>query len=546
MERDLSSMTATRDSLLIASGAYVETELLSEFGKVPPSFLPVGNKRLLEYQVERFRKFYSRVDLTVPDDFELDEVDEQYLQSAGIRICRTSAGLALGEAILAYLDNWRPQGPIDILYGDTLVANDQLDGTDWVAVGSSDEYYHWHHEAWVDGHEGGTWTGMFSFSDSVLLRERLVNHGDFIAAVTAYGESIGKMERRQVAGWLDFGHVHTYFNSKRAITTQRHFNNLVITDGVVTKSSDDMKKMKAEASWFEHAPAPVRAFLPVLISKNETGQAGYSLEYLALATLNELFVFGRLPQRVWKKIFSACEAYFKAAASIEACEPLPRNFCEYTYHGKTIERLQTFSMQAGISLHATWNFNGTELPCLLAIAEEAAAAVIRSEPRASFIHGDLCFSNILFDFRSGRLKVIDPRGTDAKGRITAFGDFRYEIGKLAHSVIGLYDFIVARRYFLTIEGRTVRFRIPSERTVPLQKMFSETRFRGRTPEEWDCYPVMLLLFLSMLPLHADDAVRQRAMLANALRLYLDWKRKEESLAGKERPVLDPLLQGVSV
>jgi hypothetical protein len=34
---------------------------------------------------------------------------------------------------------------------------------------------------------------------------------------------------------------------------------------------------------------------------------------------------------------------------------------------------------------------------------------------------------------------------------------------------------------------------------------------------------MLLLFLSMLPLHADDSRRQGALLANCLRTYLEWK-----------------------
>lgn len=540
MHRDLNRKPARRESLLIASGAYVETELLSEFGKVPPSFLPVGNKRLLEYQVERFRKHYHRVSLTVPDDFVLDEVDSHYLDSADIRVCRTPPGLPLGDAINAYLTNWEAQGPIDILYGDTLVADEQLAGTNWLAVGSSDEYYHWHHETQTDGHGGGTWTGMFSFSDAALLREKIVAHGDFIKAVTAYGE----MERRLVKGWLDFGHVHTYFDSKRTITTQRHFNHLVIADGIVTKSSDDVRKMRAEASWFENAPAQVRAFLPVFISRDDIGQASYSLEYLALAALNELYVFGRLPERVWKKIFSACETYFKAASSVETGKPLPSDFCEYTYGAKTMERLDAYSSQAGISLHAAWNFNGMETPSLLVIAHEAATALISSAPCASFIHGDLCFSNILFDFRSGRMKMIDPRGTDAKGVITPFGDFRYEIGKLAHSVIGLYDFIVARRYFLSMEDHTVRFRIPAERTNPLQKMFSEFRFRGRTPDEWDCYPVMLLLFLSMLPLHADDPVRQKALLANSLRLYIDWKGRQDAIASEDRLDRMQLEQGV--
>jgi hypothetical protein len=57
--------------------------------------------------------------------------------------------------------------------------------------------------------------------------------------------------------------------------------------------------------------------------------------------------------------------------------------------------------------------------------------------------------------------------------------------------------------------------------------------------------VMLLLFLSMLPLHADNGGRQQALLADSLRLYLDWKRKEDSLISNEYSVMALLLQGVS-
>jgi len=38
---------------LVMSGAYVTQELVAEFGQIPPSFLPVGNRRLYEYQFER-------------------------------------------------------------------------------------------------------------------------------------------------------------------------------------------------------------------------------------------------------------------------------------------------------------------------------------------------------------------------------------------------------------------------------------------------------------------------------------------------------------
>ena len=41
------------------------------------------------------------------------------------------------------------------------------------------------------------------------------------------------------------------------------------------------------------------------------------------------------------------------------------------------------------------------------------------------------------------------------------------------------------------------------------------------------YPIMINLFLSMIPLHSDNNLRQKAMLANALNLYIEFKEKLE-------------------
>jgi hypothetical protein len=511
------------EMLLILSGAYVESELFSEFGKIPPSFLPVGNRRLYCYQIEQVGRFYSDIHLTLPDDFEVGEADINYLKSHRIRLYRTNAGLSLGEAVRAFLGNTETDGRLDILYGDTLITDADFDSTDWLAVGTSDEYYHWYHEMPHDGQPGGTWAGMFSFSDSRLLYRKLSEVGDFITAVKCYGESVPRMERKQVERWLDFGHVHTYFDSKRLITTERRFNHLTIVDGVLTKSSDDSRKMRAEAAWFEDAPSKVKVFLPNLIAKQDKEPVSYSLEYLALATLNELYVFGRLPGRVWKKILSACDTYFRAASLVPVDAPLAKDFVEITYLKKTVDRLKEFSKQSGVDLQSSWTLNGIHTPSLLTMAHEAASATMSQPPVASFIHGDFCFSNIFFDFRSGRLKMVDPRGIDAEGRVTQYGDFRYEIGKLAHSILGLYDFIIARHFSVDVDGNAVSFRVLADMSAPVQDIFLKTKFLGRTPAQWDCYPIMLLLFLSMLPLHVEDPIRQQALMANCLRLYVDWK-----------------------
>ena len=62
------------------------------------------------------------------------------------------------------------------------------------------------------------------------------------------------------------------------------------------------------------------------------------------------------------------------------------------------------------------------------------------------MHGDFCFSNILFDLNNLIIKLIDPRGSF--GVPSIFGDPRYDVAKLRHSAVGLYDFIVSGFFLL--------------------------------------------------------------------------------------------------
>jgi hypothetical protein len=390
---------------------------------------------------------------------------------------------------------------------------------------------------------------MFSFSNAVALRRLLASGLSFIEAIEAYSSSVHALELVNVRGWLDFGHVHTYFASKRHITTQRHFNDIAVEDGVLRKTSGDSRKILAEASWFEKAPASVRAFLPNLIEVRRSEQSFYALEYLPLAALNELYVFGCLPEKVWAKIFRACDTFFTAAGKIVVPPEarLDRQELEALYRGKTLSRLEKFGAESGVSLHETWTFNGDPVPSLIDIAEEASNAVLDSTRHVSaFVHGDFCFSNVLFDFRGGKVKLIDPRGLNSSGGDTIFGDFRYEVAKLAHSVVGLYDFIVAGRCDGKFDGRKIRFELPLQATQGVRDVFMSTPFRGRVPAQWDCYPIMVLLFLSMLPLHADDPKRQAGLMSNALRLYVEWKNDRDTHGRQQQPILQGRLHTAQI
>lgn len=523
--------------LLILSGAYVVSELMAEFGKLPPAFLPVGNRRLYTHQLAQHGRGAQPVTLTVPGGFVLDEGDQRDLARREVRLYRSGAGLSLGAALHDFLADMDVQGQLDVLYGDTLISDPAPGGSDWLAVGHTDTHYNWREEAPRRGQPGGVWSGMFSFSDARLLRRYLRELGDFIAAVDSYGAQIGGLRHHAVARWLDFGHVHTFFDSRRQITTERHFNHLEVHHGVVAKSSGDGAKMRAEAAWFEQAPMPVKPFLAPYMGRIDGPACGYAVEYLHLATLNELFVFGRLPECVWRRIFGACDDYLQRARALPPGPPLAPDYARQTYLDKTLRRLDDYAAQSGCDLDAPWRLNGRAAPSLRAMAGEAAAALMAAPATPSFVHGDLCFSNILFDFRAGSIKLIDPRGTDAEGRPSAYGDRRYEVGKLAHSVLGLYDHIVAGYFELAADGQALRLRLLAERCAPLQRLFLGTSFAGRRPVEWDCYPLMVVLFLSMLPLHADSPLRQQALMANGIRLYLEWRGHDHPADGGAQPPL---------
>jgi hypothetical protein len=97
------------------------------------------------------------------------------------------------------------------------------------------------------------------------------------------------------------------------------------------------------------------------------------------------------------------------------------------------------------------------------------------------------------------------------------------LGKLSHSIIGLYDHIITGAFTLNYEYRNdlcvFNFEVfTDERVRNIQAAFLDHEFLpGLKPMQ--VMPMTILLFISLLPMHADSPSRQAAFLANALRLY---------------------------
>lgn len=533
-------MNPSSSIALIMSGAYVTQELIAEFGQLPPSFLPLGVGRLYDIQVDSLRReelHIGQIYLAVPESYEVPDYDLRRLTEKGVSVLHVPDDFSLGNSIVYAINvlNAYEMG-VSILHGDTVLSEIPA-GHNIVASHTEGDDYSWaainHHDGIIDDLETIEATseedlerpiacGYFSFSNGVeLVRAISQARGNFINGLNLYLKR-RPLTLRQVEGWYDFGHIQTYFRSRRLVTTARAFNSLQITQSTVRKLSEDRFKMKGEANWFESIPAAVQPYAARLLDKGENEKAAfYTTEYQYAPNLSELYVFSSIGRVTWKKILTSCSEFLELCATTQNDAPREA-YSRQLMGGKTVERLERYARETGFDIAQGLRFKGRAMPSLLSIAEEIEGLITHDpSARATLMHGDFCFSNILYNSRNSRISVIDPRGYVFADKLETWGDFRYDIAKYSHSVDGLYDFILAGRYTLGQESEyefDLEFDASPQREW-LQKSFAEMTISGLSTSSREIRAITTSLFVSMLPLHADRPDRQKAFIANALRLY---------------------------
>lgn len=513
--------------ILISSAAYVEQDLAFEVGRLPPSFLPIGNKRLFEHQVEFLKQCGQPIYLSLPESFTPSSYDKKLFTDLGIEIITVPDGLTLGNSVLFC---WSATGvqhnTLTILHGDTLYIDHQIIGDDFVSthantgaysrakVGLNEANHHFSNDFVED--EQLVLSGLFRFSQPQLLMQGILHSkGDFIGGIEHYNKR-KKLSENNGGLWLDFGHLNSFFRSRSLMTTQRAFNDLKIEPRKVIKSSSDKKKMLAESNWFQSLPRELNLHVPALLksySENENS-ATYSLEYLYLLPLNDLLVFGRLSDAYWHYIFHSAHEINQQFSQFHPQE-FDTKAADQLYLSKTLKRLNQLEESDFWNTACDLGFVADQ--SLYDIAENSAKYINPvSMNDVGVVHGDYCFSNILFDSRTQALKLIDPRGIDSNGAVTIYGDRRYDIAKLYHSAVGCYDFIIAGRYSIT--ENNIDFLV-NERIERLETLFDAVFFKSAAFKKAEILAINVHLFISMLPLHSDRPDRQKAMLLNAWRLY---------------------------
>lgn len=515
--------------ILIASGAYVISEFQVELGKIPPCLLPIGNKKLLELQVSALRKTFNNQDiyLSLPESYELSSSENKIIDALNLTVVKTPDQFNLCDSLLYVLNTNEKMNADEVFYllhGDTFISDfDNLKDRNIISVSRSYDSYTW--EVVKQNNEHAlVWSGFFSFSSiSYLLKSLTLNRNDYVNAVKYYSTQ-HELSLIETDKWHDLGHSNTYFSSRANITTQRAFNDLKIIDGIVSKQGKPDVKIQAEALWFENIPSALKKFTPVLLNHGERNEGYYyELEYLPYIPLNELFVHGKNELLQWNKIIRKLAEYINISIQNDMDENSKRDINQDTFKlitDKTRDRLKEYSKEMNFDLQKSFIYKNNKLPSVHQIMEECIEKVLRIEIVHGVMHGDLCFSNILYDSRGDRIKVIDPRGLNYKAEFTVFGDLKYDFAKLTHSIVGLYDYIISGYYKIEESANgsiEIVFDIDERTEKVIFQYMQNFKVSGLSVQ--DIIPLVILLFMSMLPLHADRPDRQKAMLINALRLY---------------------------
>jgi hypothetical protein len=554
--------------LLLPSAKLVPPELAAEFGEIPSGMIPLDSRPALHHIIERYVGRGCDVVVAVHDDARLVSDYLSRCHWPSVETVDVGVTTSLGQTILQALEclielpdeltvNFADTYVGDELQdGDAIYYQDVSDGHRWTTFTiGADGRLHDILDKRTDGAyraPAHAFVGLFQIADPRHFKAILKSHIDdpgpvdpFYVAVVEYynGRPSGSVRYLAVSDWRDFGHLDTYYGSKRAFFLNKRFFNEVRIDaarGVVHKSSSNGAKLLQELKWYLALPRPLQYVSPRILDYCFTQERPFiEMEYYGYPALNDVYLFGNLDTGAWERVFCAIEhvveqmqRFHYQPAEVSSLVDAMRSM----YVDKTRARLEPISKDQRFARF--WAdevvINGQPCmglgACLDALPSVAEELGMYDAPQFTVVHGDLCLSNILYDRRNCFVRLIDPRGEF--GDIQLYGDYRYDLAKLCHSLEGDYDFFVNGMMDSGWKGDCFEFAPHLDaRHVAIKDLFHrwiESRWSAQYAQ---LKFIESLLFLSMVPLHTDRFPAQEAFLARGLQTFTSVTRSQRVAVG---------------
>jgi len=300
------------------------------------------------------------------------------------------------------------------------------------------------------------------------------------------------------------------FELSKIQTRGREFNQFLGNGLYIKKVVSNRHKGASEYQFLSEAPNAIKAFFPQVGQSEIIGnQFSYEIEFIPLFDLSRFFIHNGIDPMDLKQILESISTFFKltnikSVGLDEYKNLLTKLFIEKLRSRQEKFKTHTLYSQVDYLSLATTGINFHDLVDTL--IEKLSIKISRIDHSTNIFlsHGDLCFSNILWDRLTNQIKFIDPRGNiDNMG---TYMPMYYDLSKLSHSLIGGYDWIMNDMAEIRLLGKKrIDLHFPNQtmQISPLVKVFTS----WVTDLGLDIELVRLgeaSLFWSMLSLHVDQ------------------------------------------
>lgn len=322
--------------------------------------------------------------------------------------------------------------------------------------------------------------------------------------------------------FLDLSSFDTFIRFITSGFDARFFNTLEGDEYTVTKRSSNKEKIKSEYQFYQFLPKEMQHWFVQPFSYEESADsASYTMERMHMTDLAIQYVHGAISPEDLDSILRQLFYFLRTRCTKRISEEEYKRQSESLYLEKVLKRLEELKKNSYFANMNQILGAGTAYEDIDAVYAhyqrlyERVHRKYRFEPLATVSHGDLCFSNILYQRHANILRMIDPKG--AKKEEDLFMNPWYDLAKLSHSICGRYDFFNSGLYRVEI-GKDLRLSLQ----VDFDNQAYKECFERYLKENQFSYPVVRLyeasLFLSMLPLHMDNPQKVFGFLLNGIEI----------------------------
>ena len=524
--------------VLILSAGKIDTKLEKIFGKIPSGLIPLNGKPVIFRIIDKLLdEGIKKISITVGYKKEILEkiVSEQYENQCEMEFITTEFEKPPGNSIKTAM-NFCVEEKLLIVLGDTLIENNLSelmnkeknfvitsqkfgDTKNWCIITKKDEKVNevFDKKEFDKNKEHHALVGCYFFNDLNMLKKILSEFNNEekleISTIIKKVKDVEVITTEMAQKWHDVGHLENYFSTKQFILKTRYFNSLQFGDSgeSIVKTSKDNLKLINEINWYKKIPRDILELVPKILDSDVSNNPFIKLEYVKHPTLSELWLYSDFPTAFWKNIIQDLLEIIQRFK--EHKEDVSEQEYHLIYFQKTVDRIneliETNKIFKEIFDNDFISINGKKLKNWSLIRDkiEKKIKTIYNKDDNCLIHGDLYFSNILYDSETSKYKIIDPRGKWGNG---ISGDIKYDIAKIRHSIVGGFDTITNGLYTVTYEktdGVEINMFEPKNYEIICEDLDTNIK------KYWNLDEIKMiegLLFISMLPLHEDNFERQLA------------------------------------